>query len=238
MRLCLIPLKTEPRQPVLNLERVQERLEEARAFRPELVCLPECTLTGYLWEEEDLRTFAESIEGKTVQAMAALAKSHGIYLCFGLIEAAPAGFYNTALLLDPKGRIVLKHRKVNEQPPYRNGSEVASISTDLGQIGLLICGDLFHTESVARLDPDLDLLLVPMSRSFDGTSPDPQRWLNEERQAYLEAVHRIGKTTAIVNALENLPEDGAFGGALVVSAVGEVLAEAPHGSDELLIMDL
>lgn len=238
MRLCLIPLKTKPRQPTLNLESVHERLTEASAFQPDLVCLPECTLTGYLWEEEDLKTFAETIPGQTVQAMAALAQSHGIYLGFGLIEAAPEGFYNTALLLNPKGKIVLKHRKVNEQPPFRNGSEVASVSTELGRIGLLICGDLFHAESVARLDPDLDLLLVPMSRSFDGTSPDRERWLNEERQAYLEAVQRAGKTTAIVNALENLPEDGAFGGALVVSAAGEVLAEAPHGSDKLLMMDL
>lgn len=43
MRLCLIPLRTEPRNPVLNLERLRERLEETNAFQPSLVCLPECT---------------------------------------------------------------------------------------------------------------------------------------------------------------------------------------------------
>ncbi|MFN3308685.1 MAG: carbon-nitrogen hydrolase family protein [Anaerolineales bacterium] len=238
MRLCLIPLRTEPRNPAINLERLRERLEETNAFQPDLVCLPECTLTGYLWEEADLRTFAEPIPGKTVQAMAELARSYSFYLCFGLVEAASEGFYNTALLLSPQGEVLLKHRKINEQPPYLNGHEVTYVETDFGRIAILTCGDLFHQEAVRQLDPEVQLLLVPMSRGFDSVSPDLQRWLNEERAAYLEAVKRVGKTTAIVNALENLPEESAFGGAMVVSANGELLAEAPHGTDELLVYEL
>ncbi|MCS7248438.1 MAG: carbon-nitrogen hydrolase family protein [Anaerolineales bacterium] len=238
MRLCLIPLKTEPRNPALNLQQVRKRLNEARAFQPDLVCLPECALTGYLWEEKDLATFAEPIPGETVQRMANLARSDRIHLCFGMIESAAEGFYNTALLLNPNGEILLKHRKVNEQPPYRSGAEVGSAKTELGRIGILICGDLFHAESMAKIAPNLDLLLVPMSRGFADISPDPQRWMNEERQAYLVAVKKVGRTAAIVNALENLPEEGAFGGAMVVSASGELLAESPHGTDELLLIDL
>lgn len=132
---------------------------------------------------------------------------------------------------------MLKHRKVSEQPPYLNGYETSAVETEHGRIGVLICGDLFHQEAVRQLDSNLQLLLVPMSRGFDGASPDLRRWLNEERAAYLEAVKRVGKTTAIVNALENLPEEGAFGGAMVVSPNGELLAEAPHGTDQLLVYE-
>lgn len=70
-----------------------------------------------------------------------------------------------------------------------------------------------------------------MSRSFDGRSPDPDRRWREERQAYLDAVRRAGWPAAVVNALEGLPSEGAFGGALVVGADGTLLAESLHGTD-------
>ncbi|PWH14999.1 MAG: hypothetical protein DDG59_11980 [Anaerolineae bacterium] len=238
MRLCLVPLKTEPRNLELNLHRLRERLIAAAAYHPQLICLPECTLTGYLWEEEDLNTFAEAISGRTTQWMADLARSFGVYLCYGLVEAAPEGFYNTALLLNPRGEILIQYRKICEQPPYRSGREFSSVDTEFGRIGLLICGDLFHEDVLGQLDRNLQLLLVPMSRGFDDTSPNLQRWLNEERQAYLDAVKQTGVTTAIVNALEDLPNEGAFGGAFVVDPSGKLLAESRHGTDELLIIDL
>ncbi len=238
MRICLIPLQTEVGQPAINFERVKERLNEAKAHRPQLVCLPECTLTGYLWREEDLKKFAEPLSGTSVRKMSELAHAHAVYLCFGMVEAAEEGFYNTAVLLNPSGQVIHVHRKVSEQPPYLQGTQVSGVDTEIGRLGILICGDHFHDQTIAHLDSPIQLLLVPMSRGFDGKSPDPQRWINEERQAYLDAVKKAAKVTAIVNALENLPEEAAFGGALVVSAQGELLAESPHGSDQILIYDL
>lgn len=237
MRVCLIPLKTEIRNPLVNLERVKQRLEEANQYQPDLVCFPECTFTGYLYEEEDFRRFAEPIPGPIVEEMARLARSHKVYLCFGLLEATKKGVYNSAVLLDREGRVIHRHRKVNEKPPFLNGDNVGSVDTEIGRLGILICGDLFSDEVIGKLDSSLQLLIVPMSRSFDSHSPDAERWLREERQAYLEAVKKAGRTSVIVNALEDVASDGAFGGAMVVSANGELLAESAHGTDEMLVYD-
>jgi predicted amidohydrolase len=83
----------------------------------------------------------------------------------------------------------------------------------------------------------LDLLVVPMARSFDKVSPDRDRWLREERQVYLEAVENAGCPTVIVNGLESNSDEASFGGAMVINAEGGLLAESPHGSDEILIYD-
>lgn len=238
MRVCLVPLKTEIRNPAVNLERVAGRLEQVSRYRPDLVCFPECTLTGYLYEDEDVKRFAEPVPGPTTQQMAELAQLYGVYLCVGLLEASDAGVYNSAVLLDRKGRLVCTHRKIVEKPPFLNGASVSSVETEIGRLGILICGDLFDEDVVKKLDPALQLLIVPMSRSFDGRSPDLERWLKEERQAYLEAVRQAGRPTVIVNALENIPADGAFGGALVISAAGKLLAEVPHGTDEVVMYNL
>ncbi len=235
MRVALIPLRTHPRDPEANLREATARLAQVAAAQPDLVCLPECTLTSYLYTEADFARFAEPISGPTTRAMADLARRHGIFLCFGLLERAPEGVYNTALLLDERGEIRLRHRKIHEQPPFLTGGAVHTVETHLGRLSILICGDLFDEQVVARLDADLDLLLVPMARAFDHRSPDAARWEREERQAYLDAVHAAGVTTAIVNALEMDEAEPSFGGALVVGSQGDLLAEVPHGTDQALI---
>ncbi len=238
MRICLMPLKTESRNPQANFTRFAARLERLAASRPDVVCLPECAFTGYLYTEEDFSRFAEPLSGPTMERMARLARRYGVYLCFGLLERAAEGVYNTAVLLDRQGEILLAHRKNAEQPPFLAGRRVESAATEFGNLSILICGDLFHAEAVEHLPRGLRLLLVPMARAFDGRSPDAERWAREERPAYLAAIRRAGATTAVVNALDvGIPEPG-FGGAFLADASGALLAEAPHGTDEPLLYDL
>ena len=237
MRLCLIPLKTTPRQPHGNLERLRIRLEEASRFRPDLVCLPECTLTGYLCETVDFARFAEPVNGPTTIAMAELARQFHTHLCFGFLESSPEGVYNSAVFLDRNGSVLHLHRKTSEKPPFLNGQTIESFDTGLGRLALLICGDLFQSGLEEKMGRDTKLALMPMSRSFDRLSPNPQRWESEERQVYLDAVREVGIPVAIVNALDDALEDVAFGGALLVNRQGELLAESPHGSDEILLWE-
>ena len=238
MRLCLMPLKTSPKEPGENIKHFISQLDQVRPYQPDLICLPECSFTGYLYEEDDLKRFAEPIPGPLTAQMSVLAQAYNAYLCFGMLEAAAEGVYDTAVLLDRHGAIAGVHRKLSEKPPFINGTAVNSFETEFGKLGMLICADLFNDEVVARLDPALQLLLVPTARSFDGQSPDPPRWEQEERQVYLEAVRQAGVPVAITNTLETGPEASLFGGALVIEAQGALLAESPHGTDEILIYDL
>lgn len=237
MRVCLIPLQTEPRNPSANLERLARRLAAVAHHQPDLICLPECALTGYLYTDDDFGRFAESIPGPVTQQMGQLARMYTTYLCFGMLEFTEVGVYNSALLLDRTGHIMLRHRKVEEKPPFINGNMVNSVNTELGRLGLLICGDLFNQEVTRRLDPSLKLLILPMARSFDQCSPDIDRWISEERPVYLEAVKAAGITTLITNAFEINTDGASFGGAMIVDADGVLLAESPHGTDHSLIWE-
>lgn len=238
MRLCLLPLRVHYRDPERNFRHLEERLRELASSKLDLVCLPECTLTGYLYDKRDLKRFAEPIPGPTTEHMGELARKHKIFLCFGLLEVAGSQYYDSAVLLNRDGDIVLRHRKIEEHPPFALGDTVRSAETELGRLSVVICGDLFNDEVIEQVDRSSDLLIVPLARSFDGRSPDPERWEREERQIYLDGVRAVGVTTAIVNALEVAEEDASFGGALVVDSAGRVLAESPHGTDETLIYDL
>jgi predicted amidohydrolase len=237
MRACLIPLKTEPRDPSANLQRLKQCLAGVARYQPDLICLPECTLTGYLHKEDDLSRFAQTIPGPATEQMAQLARRCASYLCFGLVERTRAGIFNSAVLLNRTGRIILTHRKVEEKPPFVNGHAVDSVDTEMGRLAILICGDLFSRSAVQRLDRSVNWLIMLMARRFDRRSPDADRWISEERQAYMDAVKAASVNTLIVNALEMNDEGGSFGGAIIVSAKGELRAESPHGTDDTLIWE-
>jgi predicted amidohydrolase len=240
MRVCLIPLKIEVKNPAANLRHFEQRLAEIARHQPDLICLPECAFTGYLYEESDLEKFAESIPGETTAVISRLARENHCYICSGMLEKAKEGIYSSAVLFDKFGKIALVHRKISEQPPFATGNNVQVIDTELGRLSILLCGDLFDDAVKNKLgDKQAEFLLLLLARSFDGKSPDLERWLKEERQAYADEVRKVGSTALIVNSLEDssLPE-ASFGGAMIISPDGEILAESTHGTDEVLLFDL
>lgn len=238
MRVCLIPLKTELRNPPANLRHFRDRLAQVARHQPDLICLPECAFTGYLYDEEDFARFAEPIPGKTTALLSRLASEYHCSICFGMLERADEGVYSTAVWMDQSGQILVAQRKMSEKPPFLAGKGVQGVDTEFGKVALLLCGDLFLDDIKARLPDGVNMVIVPLARSFDNKSPDLERWLNEERQVYVDQVKKIGVLTCLVNALEDssLP-DASFGGAMVVSPQGEILAESMHGTDEAVIFE-
>jgi len=141
--------------------------------------------------------------------------------------------------VDKSGEIVLVHRKNSEQPPFVTGNEVKTVNTEFGRLSVLLCGDLFDDDVKAKLDDRVNVLILPLARSFDGKSPDLEKWLKEERQAYANEIRKVGITALIVNSLEDSSlQEASFGGAMIVSSNSEILAESTHGTDEALIFDL
>lgn len=239
MRICLIPLQIEVKKTSANLLHFQQKFKEVAHYQPDIICLPECAFTGYLYTEQDFQQFAEPISGQITSALSILAKENHCYICFGMLEKASEGVYSSAVLINKSGEIIFVHRKICEQAPFINGNEVKKIDTEFGRLSILLCGDLFEDEVKAKLDKQLDVLILPLARSFDGKSPDLERWLKEERQSYVDEVKKVGVTGLIVNLLENSSEpEASFGGAMIVNPNGKILAESTHGTEEVLLYTL
>jgi N-carbamoylputrescine amidase len=148
-----------------NLARIENAVGEAAGRGADIACLPESALYG--WVNLDAHHRACPIPGADSQCLCEMAKKHRIHLCVGLDEKDGDDLYDSAILIDDAGRIVLKHRKIillSElmTPPYSPGDEVKIARTKFGKVGLLICADT-HEQPIlarmARLKPDL--LLVP-----------------------------------------------------------------------------
>jgi predicted amidohydrolase len=148
-----------------NLARIENTLRKAKRAGADIACLPETTLYG--WVNPDAHDRAHPIPGADSQRLCDLAREHKMSLCVGLEEKDGERLYDSALLIDEEGRILLKHRKINllewlMTPPYSPGQEVRVTQTRFGKIGVLICADT-HVDNILQQMADLrpGLVIVP-----------------------------------------------------------------------------
>src|SRR3954451_13912824 len=132
-------------RPDDNLGRAEGAIGRAAAEGCRLVVLPECLDLG--WTNPSARDLARPIPGPHADRLAQAAREHRIYVAAGLVERAGDRLYNAAVLIDPEGRLLLHHRKINELDIaldlYSIGDRLGVVETELGTIGLATCADNF-----------------------------------------------------------------------------------------------
>jgi len=127
-----------------NLQHAGEMIAEAAENGAQLVLLPEAMDLG--WTDPTALTLAEPVpRGKSANMLSTMARKHQIYICSGLTEKDGETVYNSAVLIDPSGQVILLHRKINEldigHSYYALGKSLRVVHTDLGSIGVMICAD-------------------------------------------------------------------------------------------------
>jgi predicted amidohydrolase len=148
-----------------NFVRIENAIREAKEAWADIACFPETALLG--WVNPDAHERAFPIPGEDSDKLCRLARDYNLHLCVGLAEKEGRCLYDSVVLIDNKGKILLKHQKINlltelMSPPYTAGKSVDSVETEFGKIGLLICADT-HDDKILRRMAALkpDLLLVP-----------------------------------------------------------------------------
>ena len=221
-----------------NVTRAAALVREAAARGASLVVLPEVfAWRGSRVEDE---THAEPLPGPTSEAMGALARETGVYLCAGSFLETVAGerrAFNTSCLFDPTGRLLAHYRKVHlfdvdlaggisvrESDSRAPGTEVVTVATELGTLGLSICYDLRFPELYRTLATrGAEILLVPSAFTFPTGTAHYEilcRARAIENQCYVIAPDQAGTS----------PHGFAdYGESMIIDPWGRVLARAGEG---------
>jgi predicted amidohydrolase len=238
-------------QPAANLDRADEAIRAAAIRGCQLVVLPECMDLG--WTDPSAKQLAQPIPGPHSERLAQAAKRNDMFVVAGLVERAGDQLYNAAVLIDPRGQILLVHRKINEldiaHDLYAIGDRLAVAHTELGTLGISICADNFSNSLaighvLARMGAQL--LLSPSAWAVHAdhdnlAEPYGELW----RQAYGE-LGRLYDLPVIgvsnVGWLTDGPWKGrkAIGCSLATNNRGETLAAGPYGesAEELIVVDV
>jgi N-carbamoylputrescine amidase len=234
-----------------NLDTMERMAGSAASMGAGLIVLPEAVLTGLVNTDDPAHDIplCQTIPGPATDMLGVLCSRYGCRIAFGLLELSEGRIYDSALLLEPDGRIGLTYRRISpgwhgeEADPgvYCQGVEIPFVRTPFGRMAFLLCGDLFDDETVSRFRGlSADWMLFPFARSFPDGEADQERWDREELPEYAARV-ALAKTPALmVNYItdDSLPDDRSFGGAFVISRAGEVLASHPLGLEGKLLVEL
>jgi len=256
--------------PVLHsragtIEKVGRTIDDAAGRGVELVVFPETIVPYYPYFSfvlppvkmgaEHMRLYEEAvtIPSPATDAIAAAAREHGMVVVLGVTERDHGSLYNTQLVFDADGRIVLHRRKLTPTFHERmvwgqgDGSGLTVVETAVGRVGALACWE--HYNPLARYALMAQHEAIHCSQ-FPGSMVGP---IFAEQMEVTIRHHALESGCFVVNAtgwldesqIEQISPDPALRGALrggcfsaVVSPEGSLLGTPLTEGEGLVVADL
>jgi predicted amidohydrolase len=225
-----------------NLDRAEAMIHEASRRGCEIVVLPECLDTG--WTHPSARKLAEEILGEASMRLCQAARNSRVMVVAGLSERDNSRIYNSAILVDETGKILLKHRKINvltiAQDLYSIGNTLSVVETRFGTIGVNICADNFpNSLAIGHVLARMGAHFI-FSPSSWAVKPDhdntKQPYGGEWEESYMQLCRLYGITVVGVSNVGWItagPWKGrkVIGCSLAVGPEGQILAKGPYGPE-------
>jgi predicted amidohydrolase len=225
-----------------NLATTRALVDRAAGEGAKLVVLPECF--SFLGRREgDKLPIAETLDGsgRVASMLRELATKHGVWIVGGgtpeIVPGDLARTYNTAVVVDPRGELVARYRKIHlfdvdipgtvlkESDATKAGNELVVLDIDGAKVGVTICYDLRFPELYRQLvkDKGAEVLLVPAAFTAHTGAAHWHLLLRAravENQAWVVAAAQHG---------QHNEKRASYGHSLVVDPWGTVVAEQDAG---------
>jgi len=254
VRVAAIQCYSHPGRIRANRSMLAAKIREAAAKGARLIVVPECAVQGYMnpvddarWAripepddgELDVSLVAETVPGASTRHFSELAREVEAWLAISLIEVEGESFYNTLVLIDPRGLIAAKHRKRSLWMHGDSGwasvgdGRAVVAKTPYGRVGLMICHDLHAMPPILK-NAGVEIVLYSVgwyganTASWFG-SIFPERYVTPNGMAVVAA------------NWSRDAESGKWQGqgySTIYSRDGKVLAQAKDDRCEIIYADL
>jgi predicted amidohydrolase len=230
-----------------NVQRITRAVEEAAEKGAQIAAFPEAVFIG--WVNTAAHELAEPIPGRFSEIVCQLAREHEIMISIGLTEKVEGGMYDSIILVDGNGEILLKHRKINTlvellTPPYFRGrkEDLSVVDTPLGRIGVMVCADSFieeHHQIMASLKPQL--LLIPY-----GWAAERKEWPAHGKkleETVSDIARYVGAATVGPNLIGEIttgPWKGRTyeGHSVVADSTGNIIAIGKDNEEQVMMVNV
>jgi predicted amidohydrolase len=200
-----------------NLERCLAAIERAMAPAsgppPRILLLAEWAFTGPP-HGENVATWIEKacqpIPGAITSELAASAAKHGVFIGanqWEIDEDWPGRYFNTSYLLGPQGDVLARYRRVHTAKwcsphdmmddylaRYGMDGVYPVVSTDLGRIGLLTCGEIAVPEAARMLMlRGAEIILHPTNEPFSHEQELAKQARAAENMVYVVSTNVAGR---------------------------------------------
>jgi predicted amidohydrolase len=247
------------------VQRMMGLMREAHGAGADIIVYPELALTTFFprWYAEhraDMdRWFEKEMPNRHTAPLFDLAREMQISMTFGYAELTPEGrHFNTSILTNKKGEIVVKYRKVHlpghsEYDPDRSFQHLEKRYFEPGDLGfqvwrnegivtgMAICNDRRWPEVYRELGlQGVELITLGYNTPSQNSQNEEEKI--EKRLFHSDLVMQAGayqNATFVAGIAKAGMEDGhhLIGGSIIVDPNGEILARATTEDDELIVAE-
>jgi predicted amidohydrolase len=251
-KLAMVQMYVEGGALDVNLKHAAERIGEAAQNGADIALLPEVLDLG--WTHSSALKLAYPVPGgMTFNALAEVARKNNIYVCAGIVEKDGDKIYNSAVLIDNQGKLLIKHRKLNEldiaHNLYSQGDRLNVCHTRFGTIGIHICADAFAKDMVLSRSlgyMGADIILSPSSWAVPPHHDNLKDPYGDEWNEAYEPVAKDFRMWIIgvsnVGPVTDGPWKGwnCIGSSLVIDPDGNEVLQGPYGvnADTIMYIDI
>ncbi|MBN1185392.1 MAG: carbon-nitrogen hydrolase family protein [Bacteroidales bacterium] len=228
-----------------NFVRIEKAIIKAREKGAEIITFPETSILG--WVNPDAQERAFQIPGTDSDKLCVLAKKYKIFINIGLAEKTGDKLFDSAILIDDEGNILLKRRKINiltelMSPPYSKGEKIEAVDTCLGRIGVMICADSFQDDLLLKIKKqEPDFVIIPYGwDAGEKAWPSHAKELQRVVQPADELITCPLIGTDLVGEISHSPWQGmVYGGqSIVVDQHTNVHARCKDRDKEIIVIEL
>lgn len=202
--------------PGQNLELFCRHIDDAGKLGLDIVCLGEAiTMVG---TSRNVSHVAELIPGPSTERLGKAARRNKLWVVAGLTERDGGRAYNTAVLIDRRGRLAGKYRKVHlPREEWKQGitpgHEYPVFRTDFGTVAIQICYDWFFPEPHAIFAQNgAEIVFAP---TWGNTLPD-----DDQGRVHGETVFRVRARDNGVYLVPSVYD----GSSMIIDPMGRILA--------------
>ena len=176
LRVALAQIQCPWAEPRANLERMAGWAERAKSGGAELVVFPELCVSG-ICKDERLASVSETLDGRSVAFVRALARRLSLAVGFGFSEAAEGGPRNAYAVVGPDGSLAGVYRKNHipelEAPFWQAHSERPVFDVLGRRFAVSICWDNKYPELLTDYARrGAEVVLMPHAWDSDALDED------------------------------------------------------------------
>ncbi len=226
-----------------NLAKVLKGLERADKDRVEIVCFPECFLTGYPDKEDLARKSAFAVDSpQMMKLLDKTAKFEATYIV-GFNEIRGKDLYNTAVVVQ-KGHILGTYSKCTAyQRFHKQGREFPVFERSGVKFGVIICSDGGYIEPARILALNGARIIFAPHFNYIGAKGLIGHFQHVRADHVARAVendvHFVRGNNVVLDKDTSLSFDGVgYGDSYIVDPAGEMLVRSRRHKEDFLFADV
>jgi len=180
-----------------NLAKIKRYIRLAKKKNADLICFSESTVH---------KTSFMSFNHKLISEIKEECRENSIWCIIDDDMTIRGKVYNTALLINRKGKIAGEYRKINlmgegYDSPVKAGKKVKVFKTDFAKIGIAICWDITSSKLFRDMkNKGAEIIFCPTYWKYEARAHHPTRYNEKHRKREFETL----KSLVMTRAFENL----------------------------------